>query len=191
MKKVPLFAIAAGVMILAAAVMFVIALTAGGDTSQLQQTAESLSPEQAEINRLMEENLALDRQITSLKSELEQYGVDMKQAMQREEAAVMAYSEMQTQLETARTDAETYKAAAEAAMEERAIALEEKDKVVLLYEKLWRAMTYFDQGRYDECKAALDEMEYLEPEKYLSSTSDSSVILTPAAKYQQMVEYFN
>jgi len=115
----------------------------------------------------------------------------MKQAMQREEAAVMAYSEMQTQLETAQTDADTYKAAAEAAMEERASALEEKDKVILLYEKLWRAMTYFDQGRYDECKAVLDEMEYLDPESYLSSTSDSSVILTPAAKYQQMVEYFN
>ena len=190
MKKIPVFAIIAGAMVLIAIVMFVIALFAGGDTAQ-SGSSETTSAEQAEITRLQEENLSLSQQVQQLKSELEQYGVDMKQAMQREEAAVTAYSEMQAQLETAQSDAETYKAAAEAAMNERAIAFEDKDKVVLLYEKLWRAMTYFDQGRYDECKAVLDEMQYLDPEKYLSSTSDSSVILTPAAKYQQMVEYFN
>lgn len=189
MKKIPLFAVAAGVMILAAAVMFIIALTAGGDTAET--VSDAVSPEISEFSPLEQENLELKDQVDKLKAELEQYGVDMKQALQREEAAVMAYTEMQAELETARTDAETYKAAAEAAMDERAIALEEKDKVILLYEKLWRAMTYFDQGRYDECKTVLDEMEYLEPEKYLSSTSDSSVILTPAAKYQQMLEYFN
>lgn len=190
MKKIPAFAIIAGVMVLTAIVMFVIALTAGEKTEQIQES-KAPTAEQAEIARLEEENLSLTQQVEQLKSELEQYGVDMKQTMQREEAAVQAYSEMQAQLETAQTDAETYKAAAEAAMDERSAALEEKDKVVLLYEKLWRAMTYFDQERYDECKAVLDEMEYLEPEKYLSSTSDSSVILTPAAKYQQMLEYFN
>lgn len=190
MKKIPTFAIVAAIMILAAAVMFVIALTAGGEKSAEVLQSESPAPEQTELTLLEEENQALTEEVQRLKAELEQYGIDMKQTMQREEAAVLAYSEMQAQLETAQTDAETYKAAAEAAMEERSIALEDKDKVVLLYEKLWRAMTYFDQGRYDECRTVLDEMAYLDPEKYLSSTSDSSVILTPAAKYQQMLEYF-
>ncbi len=188
MKKIPKFAIIAAIMVALAAIMFAVALLAGGrNDSAPESSYQQMEDTQPEDDQVVQ----LTAQVQQLQKELEQYGVDMKQTMEREEAAINAYNEMQTRLDTAESEAETYRVAAESAMEERTKALEEKDRVVLLYEKLWRAMTYFDQGRYDECKAVLDEMEYLQPEEYLSSTSDSALILTPAAKYQQMVEYFN
>lgn len=153
--------------------------------SQLNETSMGALDK---ISLLQEENqrlLALNDELTAKADELSDTLDAEKASNATARAEIKSLESRVSSLETTVMDARQSESEAKALATDAGSRLEQVEKV---YALLWQAKGYYDRGDYENCKNVLTQLDAENAGEYLSSTTDSEVILSPAAEYKNLLE---